>query len=596
MILRSIVPSWGSLWQQLLLQLRGRPVAVERRRLSDRRSAAVPRDRMLGAVLLTLLVVLAIAWGTRAGAYRPQLYPLVAAALVTAVLFSAREGGRRAGLISAVTAALFNVYFLYQTGEITDPLGRGVGRALLLGAVLPPLALVVGGLRERLEQLITGERVLRTDAEAARAAAEATARRAAFLAEASRILGSSLDYRANLGKVAGLVVPLFADWCILDLKEEDGRVERVATATSSPTNERVLHELERHFPASADPSTEVGRVLLTGRPEVCTDVARAAGGAEEECFWLARQGGPRALGALGIRSVMVMPLTAREQTLGTLTLFTAAANPAFSVKDVALAEELARRAALAVDNARLYHQAQEANRAKSDFLAKMSHELRTPLNAVLGYTQLLSGGTPEPLPAKSGRYVERIDLSARHLLSLIEEILSFSRLEAGREMIELEAVGVHVLVKEVVAIIEPLAERKGIGFRVSAPDEPVSLRTDTRKVRQILVNLLGNAVKFTDQGEVAFTAREDGGWVVFQVRDTGPGIAPDHLEKIFEPFWQVAGAKRAAGTGLGLTVTRQLAQLLGGDVEVRSTHGEGSTFSVRLPLQPTPELLAAAAD
>ena len=593
---RSIVPSWGYLSHPLLLQFWSRFAAFGWKTRLSGTAVAVPRDRMLTGVLLTLLMVLGLAWGMRAGLYRPHLYPVVAAALAMGVIFSAREGGRRAGLIGAGVASIFNFYFLYETGELSDGTGTGIGHAFLLALVLPPVALTVGGLRERLEQLLLGERVLRTDAESARAAAEATAERAAFLAEASRILGSSPDYRANLERVARLVVPVFADWCVIDLLESGGRLERVTATASSRANETLWRALERHFPADTSPTREIGRVLATGRPEVCTEVGRAGaeGPGEERQHWLVPRGNPRELRALGVGSILVVPLTAREQTLGTMTLLSAASSPAYGLKDVTLAEELARRAALAVDNARLFHEAQEANRAKSDFMAKITHELRTPLNAVLGYTQLLADGVPEPIPAGSLRYVGRIELSARHLLSLIEEILTFSRMEAGREVVDLEAVELTRLVHEVVAIIEPLAGQKGIGFAVGAPEEPVSLVTDTRKVRQILVNLLGNAVKFTDRGEVGFAASGEGGWVVFEVRDTGPGIAPEHQEKIFEPFWQVAGAKRAAGTGLGLSVTRQLAQLLGGDVEVKSTPGAGSTFTVRLPVRPPPEILAHA--
>jgi|GEM_PF-559566 len=593
-MLRSMVPTWGHLSHPLLLQAWSALAARGWRSRVGGAAVAVPRDRMLVGVLLTLLMVLGLSWGMRAGLYRPHLYPAVAAALVMAVIFSAREGGRRAGLIGAGVASVFNFYFLWETGELADGSGTGIGHAFLLAIVLPPLAVTVGGLRERLEQLLLGERVLRTDAEAARAAAEATAQRAAFLAEASRILGSSPDYHANLGRVARLVVPVFADWCVIDLQAPDGSLERVATAASSRANEVLWRALERHFPADPSPTGEIGRVLTTGRPEVCTEVGRVGvdGTGEEVPAWLAPKNDPRALRALGVGSVVVVPLIAREQTLGAMTLLSADSSPAYGLKDVKLAEELARRAALAVDNARLFHEAQEANRAKSDFMAKITHELRTPLNAVLGYTQLLADGVPEAIPAGSLRYVGRIELSARHLLSLIEEILTFSRMEAGREVVDLEAVELSRLVHEVVAIIEPLAGQKGIGFAVEASEEPLSLVTDTRKVRQILVNLLGNAVKFTDRGEVGFAASGRDGWVVFEVRDTGPGIAPEHQQKIFEPFWQVAGAKRAAGTGLGLSVTRQLAQLLGGDVEVRSTLGEGSTFTVRLPLRPPPEILA----
>ena len=226
-----------------------------------------------------------------------------------------------------------------------------------------------------------------------------------------------------------------------------------------------------------------------------------------------------------------------------------------------------------------------ANRAKSDFLATMSHELRTPLNAMLGYTELLAMGLPVPIPEPAREHVTRIGLSARHLLQIIEEILSFSRMEAGREIVDSAPVDLAELVREVSAIIEPLAQGKGLRFETDAGDIPVRLQTDGRKLRQILVNLLGNAVKFTDEGEVELSVTERNGELLFRVRDTGIGIAPEHAERLWEPFWQAdqSNRRKAGGTGLGLAVSRRLARLLGGDLLVESTPGEGSTFTLALP-------------
>ena len=236
--------------------------------------------------------------------------------------------------------------------------------------------------------------------------------------------------------------------------------------------------------------------------------------------------------------------------------------------------------------ARALATAREADRAKSAFLATMSHELRTPLNAMIGYAEILALGIPDPIPASAQRSVERIRLSARHLLELIEEVLTYARAEAGREGVAVHEAPLADLLDEAAAITEPLAAARGLSFRVEAEDRGAVLRTDARKVRQVLVNLLGNAVKFTERGEVVLSAMLDGGHVVFQVRDTGLGIAPEHRERIYEPFWQVetAHSARSPGTGLGLSVSRQLARLLGGELSVESEPGRGSTFTVRLPL------------
>jgi signal transduction histidine kinase len=245
------------------------------------------------------------------------------------------------------------------------------------------------------------------------------------------------------------------------------------------------------------------------------------------------------------------------------------------------------QAAVTVENARLYHETQVASKAKSDFIATMSHELRTPLNAILGYVDLLLAGVPEPLPLPAEAQVERVKVAARHLLQLIEEILLFSGLELNREQVRLEEVPLSEIIAESATVIEPLARARGLEFHTESSEDKVVLHTDRARVRQILVNLLGNAVKFTDEGEVLLCARVQDARVIFEVRDTGIGIPPEHLERIFEPFQQIeqGRGRREGGTGLGLSVSRRLAQLLGGDVTVESAPGQGSTFTLQLPLR-----------
>jgi signal transduction histidine kinase len=246
-----------------------------------------------------------------------------------------------------------------------------------------------------------------------------------------------------------------------------------------------------------------------------------------------------------------------------------------------------------VDNARLHEaertaraDAEAANQAKSDFLAIMSHELRTPLTAVVGYTELLADEVVGPVNDTQRDHLARVRASSEHLLMLIEDILSFARIEAGREQIRIEEFGLAALLEQAAVIVRPLAEKKGLAFALQGHDSRAIMRSDPQKVRQIIINLLANAVKFTTQGSVRLAARTSEERVAFEVSDTGPGIAGEHLERVFDAFWQVDQriTRKTGGTGLGLSVARQLARLLGGDVSVRSATGSGSTFTVDLPL------------
>lgn len=234
-------------------------------------------------------------------------------------------------------------------------------------------------------------------------------------------------------------------------------------------------------------------------------------------------------------------------------------------------------------------EAESANGAKSDFLAVMSHELRTPLSAIMGYQELLADGISGPITEQQSQQLGRIKASARHLLSLIDEILTFTRIDAGREKVDLERASLSTLLEPAAELVEPLARAKGLHIEVMLPPNEVAVETDPVKVRQMIVNLLSNAVKFTDNGRVILSGDQKGDQLVISVEDTGIGISPEHFERIFEPFWQVEqkATRRAGGTGLGLTVTRRLALLLGGDVTVKSDPGGGTTFTICLPVRPS---------
>ena len=402
----------------------------------------------------------------------------------------------------------------------------------------------------------------------------------AFLAEAGEVLASTLDARAALAAVARLVVRSFADWCIIYLIEEDGLPHRVAGEHRDPALRGVLEEYMSH-PLPLEPGSPVAEVWHDGKSRLLSTVDEAMRRtvASDDPAQLAR------LRKLGVESGILVPMVAHGRTLGLFTLASARPGRRYTEWDLRVAEDLARRVAFAVDNARLYQEALLANQAKSDFLAVMSHELRTPLTAIMGYAELIRNGVLGEVNEKQAWHLERLLVSARHLLQLIDEILVFTRAEAGRERVRSERVDLANVVNEVSRRIEPLAREKGLEFTVHVPEGPALVELDRGKVRQVLMSLLSNAVKFTSRGGIELQAELEDGQAVFRVSDTGPGIRPEHIEDIFDPFWQAeqATTRTQGGAGLGLSLARRLARLLGGDISVESTLGKGSTFTVRVP-------------
>jgi PAS domain S-box-containing protein len=252
---------------------------------------------------------------------------------------------------------------------------------------------------------------------------------------------------------------------------------------------------------------------------------------------------------------------------------------------VGVAVDTTERKAAELERERLLRQAREASEAKSHFIGVISHEFRTPLTAIIGYADLLSIGAAGELSPRQARQLDRIRASAWHLTQLVDEILSFSRLEAGAEVVTLEPTEIVSLTRETAALIAPGAAAKELGIACELPDQEITIATDGGKLRQVLLNLLGNAIKFTEKGGITLRLRTLADGVEFVVQDTGVGIAPEHRDRVFERFWQVSQESRhVSGAGLGLTVSRRLVELLGGELELHSEVGVGSTFSFRLPL------------
>jgi signal transduction histidine kinase len=425
------------------------------------------------------------------------------------------------------------------------------------------------------------------------------ARDASFLAEASRLLADSLDYETTLGTVAMLALPHLGAWCVVDVVEDDGQIRRVAVVHPDPERQSIARELRDGWPPSRRDPLGVPAVARTRRsevmPEVDDEILRSVARSERNLELLRR---------LGIGSVMVVPLLARGDVLGAISFIGPGGGPPYDETDLALAEDLAARAAIAIDNARLYRiaerareVAERASEAKSQFLGVMSHELRTPINAILGYAQLLDMGVRGPLTEQQRELLQRVEASARHLLDLVTRVLDLSKVESRDLILQTQ---VHQLNQVVAAAVKTVRPRMG-GHRIEqhCEGEPLRFLGDGIRARQILVSLLTNAIRFSGEGSTIAIRCESaegpvgpqllkgpGPWVRVCVEDDGIGIPDEMLEAVFEPFVQVDSqplTRETDGSGLGLAVSRNLARLMGGELTVVSMPGEGSRFSLWLP-------------
>jgi signal transduction histidine kinase len=300
------------------------------------------------------------------------------------------------------------------------------------------------------------------------------------------------------------------------------------------------------------------------------------------------------LRAIRTRNFLIIPMIARGVTVGLLTGDNKWSGRPLLPETVALLQTFASHAAVAIANARLFHAIEEksqqlevATRHKSQFLANMSHELRTPLNAIIGYTELMADGVYGEVPEKTREVLDRVEKAGRHLLGLINDVLDLSKIEAGQLTLSLADYSMADVVQTVALAVEPLATEKGLALQAQIPPELPVGRGDYRRLTQVLLNLAGNAVKFTDAGEVTIRLTAADGMFTVSVSDTGPGISPEDRERIFEEFQQVdkADTRKKEGTGLGLAIARRIVELHGGRLWLESAPGRGSTFAFAVPIR-----------
>ena len=334
-------------------------------------------------------------------------------------------------------------------------------------------------------------------------------------------------------------------------------------------------------PISADRGTVTGRAVLEGRTVHVHDVLDDP---EYKMAEAARIG--------GIRTMLGVPLLREGAAIGVLAMARSALRP-FTTQQIELVQTFADQAVIAIENVRLFdeiqdksRQLEEASQHKSQFLANMSHELRTPLNAILGYTELMADGAYGEPSEKMLGILKRLEANGRHLLGLINDVLDLSKIEAGQLALELSDYSVQDIAQTVRSTLEPLAADKKLAFKLELAPELPAGHGDGRRLTQVLINLVGNAIKFTDAGEVAIKAEANNGSFCVSVRDTGPGISAADQSKLFQEFQQADNAitKKKGGTGLGLAISKRIIEMHGGRIWVESQPGQGSTFAFSLPV------------
>jgi PAS domain S-box-containing protein len=418
--------------------------------------------------------------------------------------------------------------------------------------------------------------------------------RSEFLAKAGEALVASIDYSSTLATVARFAVPTLADWCSVTLVETGTTGSRqVAVAHVDEDKVRFARELGERYPADPNATRGVPQVIRSGESELLADIPQAmleSSARDAEHLRMIRE--------LQLKSAMVVPLRVRGRTLGALTFVYAESGRRYTEDDLRFAEDFARRAAMAIENAialketgearakeqRLRAEAELASRAKDDFLATVSHELRTPLNAILGWTVTLRR---RKLSDDVDRALTIIERNARQQTKLIEDVLDISRIISGKLALRLGATNISEAIAAAVETVTPAAEAKGIHLHMDVPDGSLSITADVDRFQQIVWNLLSNAVKFTPKGgRVDVRAYREGSEVCVGVSDSGEGIRHEVLPLVFEPFHQADATitRRHGGLGLGLAIVKQLVTAHGGTVDAHSDgEGKGATFIVRLP-------------
>jgi len=479
-------------------------------------------------------------------------------------------GGRRFGVLAAYSVSRR----VYTTSEVD-----------FVGSVAHLLASVHE--RKRLE----GERAeLAARDKLHRASSEMATRRAAFLAQTATVFDAALEPEATLINLARLAVPALSDCAVVDLVPEDGHVRRIEVLDVDPTRRETAQTMRRETPDLRADSA-FSRAIRTGQPALVPEVPhRTEEGTDPEHV--------RLMKVLECQSLLLIPLVARGQTLGLLSLGSRDRARQYDAADLALAQELAGRAAIALDNARLYRESQNASRTKDEFLAMVSHELRTPINAVLGWAAMLRD---HRLEATRAEYAcDAIERSARAQAQMLEQLLDVSRAISGKLELRLGPSSLGSVVSAALDAVRPEAEDRKVQINSHLDRALPLVMVDSERLQQVVINLLSNAVKFSPtDGTVHVELRRDEGFAEIVVSDQGIGIRREFLPYVFDRFRQDVPDRRrtSRGLGLGMSIARDIVERHGGTISADSAgEGKGATFTVRLPLRAVSDAGASSPD
>jgi PAS domain S-box-containing protein len=434
------------------------------------------------------------------------------------------------------------------------------------------------------QKQVEHERLQLFQEQAARSEAEAAQRRLAFLAEASIQLALSLDLETTLERVARSAVPVLADWCTLNLVDAFGSLYTETTAHVDPEHEELARAMRRAYPRRQEEGRSPAiSVLHSGASRIIEEIDDAILeriSTDEEHLAMWKQLAPK--------SVMIVPLAIHGRTLGTLSLIaTAASNRRYTRADLAVAEDLGRRAAMAVENARLYAQAEEAVRIRDEFLSVAAHELKTPVTSLRGFAQLTLRTIEQTGNIDMHRLTRAlgvVDQQSEKLTRLVAQLLDVSRFQSGKLALDCRDTNLSQVVLDLVQSLQAHSDRHVL--RTSIPPD-VHIHADPLRIEQVLTNLVDNAIKYSPEGgdvDVDMSVNADS--VCISVRDHGIGISPEHRERIFERFYQAdTRGHHTAGMGLGLYISHQIVDLHGGELRAEFPEGDGSRFIVSLPMR-----------